>query len=343
MNENISRRKFIENASIGLGASTIGLPNMLTTASAQTNPQRLPREVWIGSVSMMGLQAADSKDMVQKTLNIMKAIVPFKPDIICLPETFAYTNNQQKFSIQEVAEKVPGPFLTPFLNFARTHQCYVICPTYTRQDDNIYISAMLIDRAGKMIGEYRKIRPAENEIESGVRPGPIDPPVFETDFGKIGIQICFDIKWDDGWQKLKEKGAEIVFWPSAYAGGREVNSRAWRHQLYVVSSTQKDTAKICDVTGEVVAQTGRWQPNWTCAPVNLEKAFLLTWPAVTYFGKIQEKYGRRISLTTFDEEEWTIIESLDSTLKVADILTEFQLVSQHQLLKNITAAQAKNR
>jgi hypothetical protein len=202
---------------------------------------------------------------------------------------------------------------------------------------------MLIDRAGKMIGEYRKIRPAENEIESGVRPGPIDPPVFETDFGKIGIQICFDNKWDDGWQKLKEKEAEIVFWPSAYAGGREVNSRAWRHQMYVVSSTQKDTAKICDVTGEVIAQTGRWQPNWTCAPINLEKAFLLTWPAVTYFGKIQEKYGRRISLTTFDEEEWTIIESLDSTLKVADILTEFQLVSQHQLLKNITAAQAKNR
>src|SRR3712207_7956687 len=42
-----------------------------------------------------------------------------------------------------------------------------------------------------------KCRPTDGEIASGVRPGPLDPPVFETDFGKIGIQICFDIKWED--------------------------------------------------------------------------------------------------------------------------------------------------
>jgi predicted amidohydrolase len=342
MKSHLSRRQFIGNASAGLVGVTAGFPE-ITPNSVNSQLQRLPREVWIGSVSLMGMTATDSKEMVEKSLNLMKAIVPFNPDIICLPETFAFSHLKQSFQVKDVAEKVPGAVATPFLNFAKTHKCYVICPTYSRVGDNIYIAAVLIDRSGKVIGQYNKIRPTDGEIASGVRPGQLDPPVFDTDFGKIGIQICFDIKWEDGWQTLKEKGAEIIFWPSAYGGGREVNSRAWRHQVYVVSSTQKGTSKICDVTGEVIAQTGSWQPNWTCAGVNLEKAFILTWPAVSIFSKIQQNYGRKIRLTTFDEEEWTIIESLDPSVKVADILNEFNLQPQYQVLKSTASIQSKSR
>jgi len=54
---------------------------------------------------------------------------------------------------------------------------------------------VLIDRQGKVAGEYRKMRPAESEMKMGVKPGQSNPPVFQTDFGKIGIQICFDIKY----------------------------------------------------------------------------------------------------------------------------------------------------
>lgn len=341
MKENLSRRQFIQYSSLGAAAITSDLS--APSLSEDIKAQRLPREVWIGSLSLMGMSAADSKGMVEKTLNLMEALVPFNPDIVCLPECFAFTHIQQSFSVPKVAEKIPGPVATPFLNFARTHRCYVICPTYSLHEGSIYIAAVLIDRTGKVVGEYHKCRPTDGEIASGVRPGPLEPPVFETDFGKIGIQICFDIKWEDGWQSLKEKGAEIIFWPSAYAGGREVNSRAWRHQVYVVSSTQKGTAKICDVTGDILAQTGNWQPNWTCGSVNLEKAFILTWPAVSFFGKIQQKYGRKIKLTTFDEEEWTIIESLDAQVKVADILKEFNLQPQHQVLKTVAAIQSKSR
>ncbi|MDO1446571.1 nitrilase-related carbon-nitrogen hydrolase [Rhodocytophaga aerolata] len=342
MKEHLSRRRFIQYSS--LGAATLGTG--LTHPNPSAEPaeiQRLPREVWIGTVSLTGLSAADSQGMVEKALHVMQALVPFKPDIICLPESFAFTNIQQPFSVPKVAEKIPGPIATPFLNFAKTHRCYVICPTYSLHKGSIYIAAVLIDRTGNVVGEYHKCRPTDGEIASGVRPGSLDPPLFETDFGKIGIQICFDIKWEEGWQSLKEKGAEIIFWPSAYGGGREVNSRAWRHQVYVVSSTQKGTAKICDVTGDVLAQTGSWQPNWTCGSVNLEKAFILTWPAVSYFGKIQQTYGRKIKLTTFDEEEWTILESLDAGVNVADVLKEFNLQPQHQVLKTVAAIQSKSR
>ncbi len=338
--KNLSRRNFMGQTALGIGAGLFTLPKTITP---RPRFERLPREVWVGTVSTAGLRMADAESMVQRVLEIMESFIPYEPDIICLPECFAYSNVRRRYRIGDVAEAGPGPVISAIAAFAKAHQCYVICPTYSRFEEQDYIAAVLIDRKGAVKGEYRKARPAKSEMETGVRPGPLDPPVFETDFGKIGIQICFDIKWSDGWEKLKAAGAEIIFWPSAYAGGQELNARAWRHQLHVVSSTQKDTSKICDVTGQVIAQTNRWQPHWTCAPINLEKTFLLSWPAVKVFPDIQKKYGRRIKLTIFAEEEWTVMESLDPDLKVADVLAEFDLQTRQALLASTEEMQKRYR
>lgn len=50
------------------------------------------------------------------------------------------------------------------------------------------------------------------DMEGGILPGK-EAPVFECDFGKIGIQICFDMEFDYGWKEMAKKGVEIVFWP----------------------------------------------------------------------------------------------------------------------------------
>ncbi|MCW3117892.1 MAG: putative nitrilase, partial [Chitinophagaceae bacterium] len=272
MQSNISRRKFLGDVS--LGAATIGLSDYAAQDANTKAADSSSRHVNVGTISIMDISATNSHDMVKKVLGIMEDIIPYQPDIICLPEIFAFANIQDhSYQLKDVAEKIPGPVVTPFLQFASMHKCYVICPTYALQEGNIHISAVLIDRQGNVAGVYHKTRPAESELKMGIKPGTTDPPVFQTDFGKIGIQICFDIKYDDGWNYLKDHGAQIIFWPSAYAAGQEISSRAWRHQVYIVTSTQKDTSKICDITGDTIMQTGRWQRNWTCATVNLEKAF----------------------------------------------------------------------
>jgi len=202
---------------------------------------------------------------------------------------------------------------------------------------------VVIDHAGKLMGEYRKIHPTEGEIEDGIRPGPLNPPVFKTDFGVIGVQICFDIQWSDGWKKLSAAGAEIVFWPSAFGGGRLVNTKAWQNKYCVVSSTWKGTTKICDVTGEEIARTGHWNPHWVCAPINLEKAVLHTWPYVKRFKEIEAKYGRKIRIQNWHEEEWTVIESLSPEVKVATILQEFNLKTHHEHIQSATRRQDESR
>jgi len=334
MRSAISRRKFLENASLGAGA--IGLPGNLLKTENKNEKATAPRQVNLATVSIMDMSATDSKDMIQQVLGVMEQIIPYQPDIICLPEIFAYSNISSKYELKDVAEKVPGSVVTPFMSFAAKHHCYVICPTYVLHDGNVYIAAVLIDRQGKVAGTYHKMRPAESELKMGIKAGKYDPPVFQTDFGTIGIQICFDIKYEEGWNSLKEKGAQIIFWPSAYAAGQEISSRAWRHQVYIVTSTAKDTSKICDITGETISQTGRWQRNWTTAAVNLEKTFILTWPAVTLFPDMQKKYGAKLKITTFSEEEWTIMESLDGGLKIADVLKEYNLKPAYEKLKELS-------
>jgi hypothetical protein len=186
------------------------------------------------------------------------------------------------------------------------------------------------------------MHPTVGEIEAGVAPGPLAPPVFRTDFGTLGVQICFDIEWADGWQRLREAGAEIVFWPSAFAGGIAVNTKAWQNRYVVASSTNKDTSKICDISGEEIARTSRWN-RWVCAPVNLEKAFLHTWPFVLRFNDIHAKYGRKVRIHTLAEEEWTILESRSPDVRIADVLEEFELQTYEEHIRQADERQCECR
>lgn len=343
MNRNWSRRKFIQSASLGFGAGMITMP--LSAMQTFDKKRTLsPHDVMIGSVSITGVNAKSPDEMVQNVLRFMSEMVTYKPDIICLPEGFAYANlNGFRYSVKDEARLAAQKILAPFQKFAQAHNCYVICPTYTSSNNKEYISAVLIDRKGKIAGEYHKMRPTVGEMESGVTPGKLDPPVFDTDFGKIGIQICFDIKYEEGWNILKQKGAQIIFWPSAYASGQEIASRAWKHQVYIVTSTQKDTSKICDLSGEPIAQTSRWQPNWVCGPVNTEKILILAWPTVSMIPDIQKKYGNKLSISTYGEEEWLVMESLDERLRIADVMKEFNLKAIDEELKALDELHAKAR
>ena len=343
MNKNTTRRNFLKKSILTSGLATVGtygFANNLSSPEAVKN--KLPREVWIAGISQMDLYTKTSKLMIEEVISIIREVVVYKPDIICLPEVFATSNIEQKLKLPEKLQ-VSEEALKQFSDLAKQYNCYIICSVYTSEKGKVYNSAVVFDRKGVSLGEYRKIHLTEGEIRNGLTPGPLDPPVFQTDFGKIGIQICFDMLWDDGWKKLKEQGAEIVFWPSAYAGGVMVNTKARQHKYIVATSTRKNTAKISDYTGEVIAETGIWDKNFYCAPVNMERALLHTWPFVNHFDKIREKYGRKVKITTFHEEEWSVIESLSSDILVSDILEEFNLKTFEQHVLESEIAQNKSR
>ncbi len=89
--------------------------------------------------------------------------------------------------------------------------------------------------------------------EGGVSAG-ADFPVFACDFGKVGVQICWDVAYDDGWAALAARGAELVAFPSASPATILPAAYAARHRYFVVSSTPRDNATVYEPTGLVGAR-----------------------------------------------------------------------------------------
>ncbi len=345
MKKNLSRRNFIQTSALTAGLT--GLGSLTSMASPEnkllfSNQNKLPREVWIASISQMGINTETSEEMVEKMLQIMSVLENYNPDIVCLPEVFPTSNTSRRYSLEE-SVKLSKNAITRMSEYSKTNNCYIVCPVYTEENGKIYNSAVIINRQGKTIGEYHKIHLTEGEISMGLAPGTLSPPVFQTDFGIIGVQICFDLLWDDGWKKLRDQKAEIVFLPSAFPGGQMVNAKAWQNKYVVATSTRKHTSKICDISGTEIDKTGIWNSNFICAPVNLEKAILHLWPYVRRFPDIHKKYGRDVRITLFHEEEWAIIESLSPDVKVKDILKEFELRTHEEHVRDATIVQEKAR
>jgi predicted amidohydrolase len=85
-----------------------------------------------------------------------------------------------------VAEEPIGAVSSPLADFAKSHHCNVVCPIYTKENGICYNAALFLDRQGRVIGEYRKMHPTTGELEQGVVPGPLDPPICKTDFRIVG-------------------------------------------------------------------------------------------------------------------------------------------------------------
>jgi beta-ureidopropionase len=339
----ISRRNFIQKSALTAGMVSVvpfGLDRDL--ASADPVEDRSPRELWIAGVSQMGLTAKTPELMVETILGILKEALIYKPDIVCLPEVFPFEYIEAKLTLAQKVE-ISGKVLVTFAEFSKQNNCYTICPVYTSDGRKVYNSAVVFDRNGKRIGQYDKIHETVEAIADGVSCGALFQPVIKTEYGPIGIQICYDINWDDGWKMLKDQGVKIIFWCSAFDGGQQLNMKALQNKCIVASSTNKNTSKVCDIDGRTITKTGIWDPNLYCGPVNLEKVFLPTYDYLNQFEEIKKKYGRKVRITTFHEEEWSIIESASPDLFIKDLMKEYNLKSHTEGLKEAEIIQAKSR
>jgi predicted amidohydrolase len=177
-------------------------------------------------------------------------------DLIALPET---CRGQDAAS----AEPLDGPTITTLSHLARKHQTYILCPIDRSDGGHRFNSAVLLDRKGEIAAVYDKVFPlwhSECEKVPAVLPGETIA-VCSTDFGRVGLAICFDINWPDLWDQLSRDGAELVIWPSAYSGGRPLQARAVDNHYYVMSATWVPDCRVYDIDGELLAYERNNQGN----------------------------------------------------------------------------------
>ena len=300
----------------------------------KTDNHSQPRNhlVRVVSISQDGLTAQPGTSLLDATIRRLDQSSSFRPDIACLPETFT----------RGEPESIAGPTIARLSNWARKNACWIICPILIRSGQQVFNSAVLLDRQGSVVGRYDKIRPTETELQKSICPGIDNPQVFQTDFGTIGIQICFDVNWHTQWQRLKQQGAQIVFFPSAYPAARQIRTLAWLNQSFVVTSTKRRAASIFDITGDVIDTTGKFR-HWVAAELPVGKRLFETDFHVEKMRKIEEKYGRKVRVTWYHDDDLVSLASLVPNLTVEELISEFDLTLHTAYIQRAQQVQDKNR
>jgi predicted amidohydrolase len=210
-----------------------------------------PRNVTLATVNFRPHTSSGPEENRQNYQAYIQEAGEKKADIVCLPEGVTVVGTNKSYI--EVAEPVPGP-TTAFLGkAAKQYSMYIVAGLYEKVGETVYNTAVLIDRQGNLAGTYRKTALPREEIEGGITPG-TEFPVFQTDFGTVGMMICWDVFFPEPARRLAYAGAEVIFLP--IWGGNEtlIQARAIENQVYVVTSSFDAKNAIWGREGEPLAE-----------------------------------------------------------------------------------------
>ncbi|MCL6547821.1 MAG: acyltransferase [Alicyclobacillus sp.] len=169
---------------------------------------------------------------IEKHLSMIREAAGKGAQIICLQEIFfgPYFCTEQDPKWYRSAEPVPdGPTVRLMQDVAKELGVVLVVPLYEEESPGVYYNtAAVIDADGRYLGKYRKHHIPQ--IQAGpagcgfwekyyFKPGNTGYPVFETQFAKVGVYICYDRHFPEGARLLGLNGAEIVFNPSATVAG----------------------------------------------------------------------------------------------------------------------------
>ncbi|HSJ71953.1 MAG TPA: nitrilase-related carbon-nitrogen hydrolase [Acidimicrobiia bacterium] len=168
----------------------------------------------------------DKESMIERNEAYARSAAEQGAKVMCFQELFygPYFCQVQENEHFDYAEPIPdGPTTTRMQALARETGMVLVVPIFEKEDDGVfYNTAAVIDADGTYLGKYRKqhIPHVKGFWEKFYfRPGNGGYPVFDTAVGRIGVYICYDRHFPEGWRALGLNGAKIVFNPSATSRG----------------------------------------------------------------------------------------------------------------------------
>ncbi len=146
--------------------------------------------------------------------------------VLCFQEVFTqpYFCPSQDAKWYAAAEPIPDGHTTRLMqDYAKKHNMVIVVPIYEEEMTGVYFNtAAVIDADGSYLGKYRKSHiPHVGGFweKFFFKPGNSDWPVFETAYCKLGVYICYDRHFPEGWRALALNGAEYIVNPSATVAG----------------------------------------------------------------------------------------------------------------------------
>ncbi len=168
----------------------------------------------------------DQESMIAKQMDYARRAAAEGAEVLCFQEIFStpYFCNVQDSDYYRFAEPIPdGPTMQKMTALAKETSMVLIVPMYEWEQEGVYYNtAAVIDNDGSFLGKYRKTHIPQVKgfwEKFYFRPGNTGYRVFDTAVGRIGVYICYDRHFPEGWRELGLAGAKIVFNPSATTRG----------------------------------------------------------------------------------------------------------------------------
>jgi len=168
----------------------------------------------------------DKDSMLEKHMELARKAAEDGAQVLCFQELFygPYFCQVQDDEYFAYTEPIPdGPTTKAMQELARETGMVLVVPMFEVEQEGFYYNtAAVIDADGTYLGKYRKthIPHVKGFWEKYYfRPGNMGYPVFDTAVGRIGVYICYDRHFPEGWRALGLAGAKIVFNPSATSRG----------------------------------------------------------------------------------------------------------------------------
>jgi len=176
--------------------------------------------------------------------------------LVVLPENFALMGNVDGDMIKIAEQEGSGPIQAFLSELAKKKNCWIVggtLPIVSEDKNRVRASCLVFDDRGKQVARYDKIHLFDVDImdteESYTESKTIEPgsdvSTLDTPFGKLGLAICYDIRFPEIFRKLLDQGVEIFAIPSAFTAitGRAhwetlVRARAIENLCYVIAAGQ---------------------------------------------------------------------------------------------------------
>ncbi|WP_298522666.1 carbon-nitrogen hydrolase family protein [uncultured Methanobrevibacter sp.] len=236
----------------------------------------------------------DKKENLKTARSMITQSVSEHADFIVLPEMFNCPYSNDKF-IEYAESEENSPTLEEISSLASANNVYILAGSIPEKEDNkLYNTSYLFNREGEIIAKHRKMHLFDIDVkdkitfkESDVLTAGDEFTIAKTEFGKIGIGICYDIRFPELARIMVEEGALVLFYPGAFnmtTGPAHwellFRSRALDNQVFCVGvapALNEDASYhsygnsiIANPWGEVIAQAGE-KEELIISEINLDE------------------------------------------------------------------------
>jgi len=241
-------------------------------------------------------------------------------DLVVLPETWHATATSEPQTLE-------GPVIACMRQAARRNNTYLVCPLDRTDGRDRWNSAVLIDRRGDIAGVYDKVYVFWDEFKKQptVRNGSV-VPVFQCDFGRVGLAICFDVNFPEPWQLMARQGAELVIWPSAYSAGTSLQAHALMHHYYIVTSTQRCDCTAIDITGRQILYQQHPGLNVARVTLDLDRGIYHQDSAQDKFRRLLAEHAGEVEAEPFmNKEGWHVVQARKPGVSVRALASQYEI------------------